>query len=658
MMKKIAPLFLLLAFAAVVAAQDATSTAATAQQSPDPQQQQEEKARQEKKAIALLEQVVTDSQGLRLPENKIRVQIAAGDMLWEKNPARARGLLNDAGAMLGQMILDVDRADRGEVQSLNQIRQELVLTAGRHDAELGYQLLRSTQQQPAPAATAAPGNPRQGRQFVFDQGNNLEQSLLATIAASDPKFAYQKTMESLDKGELPTSLNRVLSQLQTKDPDLFKKLADKTLSRLASDSLLASREATGVAMNLLLPGPRVTNTAGTAQPGTANSTGPTQNVRGGSPVLSETAYHDLMDQAISAALSATSAGQTGNPQRGGGAARVMRGPGQQPQQQQTPPDEAQVRQNNARTLLFSLQGMLPQIDQYNPDRAAAVRQKLTELGANNNNNNAMNFGNQMRTAMQQGTSDSLMTAASTAPPQAQSFFYQQAAQKAIDEGNTERATQIANDHLNEAGKKTIMQAIDFKRLTTTASAEKLNEIKQKLAALPSDSDRVKYLIDLAGATQKDNPKLALRFLDDANALVSKRAMNYKDFEDQIKVAHAYATVDAKRSFQILDAGIAELNELLAAATVLNGFEVDIFKDGEMSSRSDSDLVGMVLRFSGELGSLSKVDFDGAHLTADKFQLPEARMTARLAIVQSVMGTQMPGNVNRRGQGQNFQFFSR
>lgn len=651
MMKKIAPLFFLLTFARIVAAQDATSTTATAQQSPDPQQQQEEKAKLEKKAIALLEQVVTDSQGLRLPENKIRVQIAAGDMLWEKNPARARGLLNDAGAMLGQMMMDVDRTDRGEMQSLNQIRQELVLTAGRHDAELGYQLLRSTQQQQPPAAT---GNPRQGRQFVVDQGNNLEQNLLATIAASDPKVAYQKTIESLDKGEFPTALNRVLTQLQTKDPDLFKKLTDKTLTRLASDSLLASREATGVAVNLLLPGPRITNTAGTAQSASTNSNATTPNVRGGSPVLSETAYRDLMDQTISAALSATSAGQTGNAQRGGGAARVMRSPGQQPQQQQTPPDDAQVRQNNARTLLFSLQGMLPQIDQYNPDRAQAVRQKLTDLGVNNNN--AANFGNQMRTAMQQGTSDSLMTAASAAPPQAQSFFYQQAAQKAIDEGNIDRATQIANDHLNEAGKNSIMQAIDFKRLTTTASAEKLNEIKQKLAALPSDSDRLKYLIDLASATQKDNPKLALRFLDDANALVSKRAMNYKDFEDQIKVAHAYATVDAKRSFQILDAGIAELNELLAAATVLNGFEVDIFKEGEMSSRSDSDLVGMVLRFSGELGSLSKVDFDGAHLTADKFQLPEARMTARLSIVQSVMGTQSPGNANRRSP--NFQFFSR
>jgi hypothetical protein len=159
-----------------------------------------------------------------------------------------------------------------------------------------------------------------------------------------------------------------------------------------------------------------------------------------------------------------------------------------------------------------------------------------------------------------------------------------------------------------------------------------------------------------GATQKDNPKLALRFLDDAHALVSKRAMNYKDFEDQIKVAHAYATVDSKRSFEIMDAGIAELNELLAAATVLNGFEVDIFKDGEMSLRNDSDLVGMVASFGRELAALAKVDFDGARLTADKFQLSEPRMNARLSIVQSIMGTQPVVNSNRRVQ--NFQFFNR
>ena len=655
--KKLASLIVLFAAVVLVVAQDATSQSATAQQSPDPQKEQEEKAKLEKKAAVLLEQVITDSQGLRLPENKIRVSVAAGDMLWDRNAARARTLLVDAGAMLGQMMVEVDRQDRGDLQQLNQLRQELVLTAGRHDAELGYQLLRSTQPQPASTNTAGQ---RPARQAFIDQSNNLEQSLLATIAASDPKVAYQKTVESLDKGEFPTALNRVLSQLQSKDPELAKKLSEKTLNRLASDSLLTSREATGVAVNLLTPGPRVTNTAGaTEAPATAS---PITNTRpGATPVLTETAYRELMDKAIAAALSVTSIAQTANLQRGGGgAARVMRGP-QAPQQQPGQPDEAQMRQNNARTLLFSLQGMLPQIEQYLPERTQAVKQKLTDLGVNSNN--LMNFGNQMRTAMQQGTSDSLMTAASSAPPQTQGFFYQQAAQRAIDEGNIEKARQIANDHLNGASRNSIMQAIDFKQLTTTASPEKLNEIKQKLAALPSDSDRVKYLVDLAAATKKDNQKLALKFLDDAHALVAKRAMNYKDFEDQVKVAGAYATLDAKKSFEILDGGIAQLNELLAAATVLNGFEVDIFKDNELSLRNDSSLVGMVASYGRQLASLAKVDFEGARLTADKFQLPEPRMNARLSIVQSILAPQSLVNFNNRRplniqNMQNIQFFPR
>jgi hypothetical protein len=641
MKKNLGVLVLLFVSATLAPAQDATSQTATARQSPDPAQQQEEKAKLEKKAIALLEQVVTDSQGLRLPENKIRVQIAAGDMLWDKNAARARGVLTDAGAMLGQMILELDRADRNDVQTVNQLRQELVLTAGRHDADLGYQLLRSTQQTTANNAAGT------GRRFMLDQGNNLEQTLLATIAVTDPKFAYQKAIESLDKGEFPTALSRVLSQLQAKDAEAFKKLSDKTLSRLASDSLLASREATSVAVNLLLPGPQLNTNTAAAAPATTTTRG------AANPILNETAYHDLMSNTITAALSFTSAGPvTVNPRGGGGGGRVFRGP--QTQQTQNPPDETQVRQNNARTLLFSLQGMLTQIDQYVPERAQAVRQKLTDLGMTGNT--MMNFGNQMRAAMQQGTSDSLETAAKTAPPQIQSRLYQQAAQKAIDEGNTDRAVQIATDHLDESSRTSIMQAVDFKKLTTTASPEKLNEIKAKLAALPSDSDRVKYLVDLADATEKDNPKLALRFLDDARTLVTKRSTSYRDLEDQIRVADAYASLDPKRSLEITDLGINQLNELLAAATILNGFEVDMFKEGELSSRNDSDLVRMVARYSRQLGSLAKSDFEGAHLSADKFQLPEARMTARLSIVQSILGG-LPV-VNFQDRRDQFQFFTR
>jgi hypothetical protein len=646
--KKIAvflfPIAMTLASAMFVGAQDATSQSATAQPTPDAQQQQEEKLKLEAKATVLLDQIVTEAQALKLPENRIRVQIAAGDMLWDRSAARARGLLVDAGAILSQMMIDADRTDRNEIQTLNQLRQDLVLTAGRHDSELGYQLLRSTQQQPSTA-----GNTGGGRRSIPDQQGNLEQNLLATIAANDPKVAYQKASESLDKGEYPTALSRVLSQLQTKDPENFKKLSDKALSRLSSDSIMATREAATTAMSLLMPGPRPasTSTATSTDATSANS----RNNSAQAQVLSESAYHDLMDNAITAALSVTSLAPGGNNTRGGGA-RVFRGA--QPDQQ-NPPDEAQVRQNNARMILLSLQTLLPQIDQYLPERAQAVRQKLTELGLGNNAN--ASFGNQMRTAMQQGTSDSLVAAASTAPPQMQSRLYQQAAQKAVDEGNSDRALQIANDHLDESGKNSIMQAVDFKRMATNAAPEKLNEIKQKLAALPSDSDRVKYLIDLSTATQKDNPKLALRFLDDARNLVGKRATSYKEFEDQLKVADAFASLDPKRSFELLEMGIGQLNELLSAAAVLNGFEIDIYNEGELSLRTDNDLVAMVARYGQELAVLSRIDFERARMTADRFQLSEPRLNAKLSIVQNVLGVQPAVNNFRRGQN-NFQFVMR
>src|SRR5438094_7962527 len=124
LIKKIAPFLMLLASAGFAIAQDATSQTATAQSSPDPQQQQEEKTKLEKKAAVLLEQVVSEAGALKLPENRIRVQIAAGDMLWDRSPVRARGLLSDAGAVLSPMIVEGDGTDRHEMQALSEFRQE------------------------------------------------------------------------------------------------------------------------------------------------------------------------------------------------------------------------------------------------------------------------------------------------------------------------------------------------------------------------------------------------------------------------------------------------------------------------------------------------------------------------------------------------------
>ena len=643
----------LVLFASFAAAQEVTPA------TPDAAKQQEEKAKLEAKATALLEQIVSESQGLKLPENRIRVQIVAGDLLWDRSPARARTFFADAASLLANTMAQSDDSDRRDFGMLNALRRELVLSAARHDAELAYQLLRQTQ---PPAGTNA-GNRRRGN-FQFPEADNLEQALLTAIAASDPKVAYQKAAESLDKGEYPMSLGRVLSQLQAKDEDAFKKLSEKTLNRLSSENLLTSGQAVTVAMSLLRPGPQATTSSNPAN----NANARVNNSR----VLSESGFNTLLNNAVTAALTATPRATTGGGGGGGGNQRrtlrrdavagsqsanapvtVNTDPARSSQQQLDP---AQVAQNNARTLLRNLQGMLPQIDQYLPERGQAVRQKLTELGMGNSDGAGMaRLGNQIRNV--NGDSESLMNAAATAPPQLQSRFYEEAARRAVDEGNTERALQLANDHLDESNRAQIMQAIDFKKMTMTVTEARLNEIRQKLAALSSDAERVKYLGDLVAATQKDNPKLALRFAEDARVIVTKRAADYQDMENQIRVAELFATLDPKRSFEVLEPGIAQLNELLAAAQVLNGFEVRVFRDGELPLQGGSELGRVVARFGQQLASLAKIDFERAQATADRFQFAEPRLMSKLSIVQAAFGVRQASPENFR-RFENLRFMTR
>src|SRR5678816_4957227 len=125
---------------------------AASQPSPSTEEQEKEKADRERNAYRMLDQVIDEAQSLRLTENRVRIQINAADMLWDQNQGRARSLFSMAGESIAEL-------GRTQVAALNrrsnptgpnfappnlrsfQLRQELVLTAARHDATLAYQLL-------------------------------------------------------------------------------------------------------------------------------------------------------------------------------------------------------------------------------------------------------------------------------------------------------------------------------------------------------------------------------------------------------------------------------------------------------------------------------------------------------------------------------------
>ena len=644
-------IFLLIACFATAIAQEQQPAKPTAEEL------EKQKEEQTKNAFRLLDQVIDESQSLRLPENRIRMQIYAADVLWDRDQGRARSMFMVAGDAVAEMnrTEPSPRPGPNQVRRPSQLRQELVLAAARHDAPLAYQLLATTK----PPLPAQQTDPRQSRQSQVIVEDTLEQTLLAAVAVLDPKLAAQNADQLLEKGQFPYSLNTVISKLRTQDAEAATKLADKTVKRLQSANMLSNTEAGTLAMGLLNPGPRIAPTSEAAKEADARSGSDSRT-----PVLDQSLYVDLLGSVIDSALKAQPATQNNqrgpnNPRGGGGGGTSFQGPGGVVRviaPNQSAPTEAQIEQGNARRILSGLQRLLPQVDQNLPGRSQAVRQKLTEMGMGDNNRSPMG---QMLNAFrgENVTSEALMQTAAVAPAQIQPRLYQQAAFKALEEGNSSLARQIATDHLSDARlRDTVMQRIDFRELATKAEGIRLEEVRQNLARLPSDNERIDLLIQIANDLAAKNPKVQRQLLEEARQMTNKRATSYEHFEQQLRVAHAFASVDVARSFEILDSGISHLNELLSAAALLSGFETNVFRDGELPMQGGSALGTMVNRFGQEIALLAKTDFERSETLAGRFQFPESRIMARLAVVQGLLDVK-PQQQNNMGfrLGENFTF---
>ena len=622
-------------------------------QQPSAEELEKQKAVWSKNAYRLLDQVISEAQALRLTENRVRVQINAADMLWEQDESRARSLFMQASDGITEIMRTQDSNQRGNAQRRpNQLRQELVLAVARHDAPLAYQLLAATRP-PAnvPSTTLDPQNAN----AVINTEDNLEQMLLARVAALDPKLAAQNAEQMLEKGQFPRSVTDVINNLERQDAEAAAKLRAKTISKLQSANILTNGEAASLAIALISPGPKLQTT-------TTASTEPTpdnQNRNQRAPVLDQSTYTELLSTIIDSALKATSTQQNTNqrgpnqrgpqPVQGAGGGRAQ-GPNTR---QNQPPTDAQMEQINSRRLLANLQQALPQIDLYLPSRSQAVRQKLTELGINNTSRQPQP---ELFAQIAQGnvTAETIMQAAPSMPPQMQPRVYQQAAARAMTEGNFDLARQIANDRLQGNARSNVLKRIAFVELAKKAEGAGMEEIRMELARLSNDNERIDLLLQIAGGIAKNNPKMATQVLEEAKQLTSRRATSYENFDQQLKVANAFAVVAPARSFEVLDPGITQLNELLNAAAVLNGFEVNIFRDGELPLQGGSGLAATITRYGQTLALLARTDFERSEMLAGHFQLPEPRIMTRLSIVQGLLGReQRPPLPNQfRAFGQN------
>ena len=215
----------------------------------------------------------------------------------------------------------------------------------------------------------------------------------------------------------------------------------------------------------------------------------------------------------------------------------------------------------------------------------------------------------------------------------------------VDEARRQRERRERQNQLNEFGSK--LESGDAKFT--------LEETRQKLA-LTRDKYQRSFLQTAAAAAfaKRGDKETAKTLLDEVRAQLPPRPIYYSDLLQHLVVARAYIAVEPEQSFQMLDALIPQLNEIVGGSMKFGEFIAgeSAISNGEIRMATFSGFFGfgggygnLLNGFQDDLTKLAIADFDRLLAIADKLDRPELRLTARWLILNSLLQTAKPDETN-------------
>ena len=105
---------------------------------------------------------------------------------------------------------------------------------------------------------------------------------------------------------------------------------------------------------------------------------------------------------------------------------------------------------------------------------------------------------------------------------------------------------------------------------------------------------------------------------------------------QMQLIQAYLRLDPEQAFGQLQPLVVRLNDLVAAAVVLDGIDYRYLKDGEWVMQNGNMLCSLVMSLNRMLSSLGRVAFDRARALTDQIGRPEMRVMMEIDLVTTTI----------------------
>jgi hypothetical protein len=222
-------------------------------------------------------------------------------------------------------------------------------------------------------------------------------------------------------------------------------------------------------------------------------------------------------------------------------------------------------------------------------------------------------------------------------PQMTAQIYFKAIEQALMRGDIDRARKIVTDYETEPQtRQYILSQIDAVEKRAKLNEANLPEIQQQLAEIPGAYQRAIMLMNYAGQMGGTDRKSALKLLDQARGIIDSMKPGREQTDAQVNLAMMYCLEKSARGFDIMESLMPKLNDLVAGAVKLDGYENHYLRDGEWNMSSEGALGQLLTRLSQNAAYFSWCDLDRALSLAAQFERPELRLMAQMKLAQSII----------------------
>jgi len=536
---------------------------------------EKEAAELEKKTLALVNEIASAAWGLKLPENRVFIMTSTADLLWSFDEKRARNLYWEAVNTINSIgTANLKSGDR------EKIRQDYFLTLKLRRTVL-REVARHDSQLALDMLRASRQVPPRDLGNAFSEERQFEQEVAGEIAARDPAQALQFARESLAKG-LTWQLVTLLQQLQQRDAEKASLFAGEVITKLQTVNVATDLQASVTAL-YLLQGSRTREVSrGEVKPLT----------------LADDQKQQVVEMLVTAALSASANSH----------------------------------------LLFQINEVMPEIEQFLPEKRAALERKLETF--NQTLTKEQRYQNTYNGLIRRGMQEDIIRIAASGDSYTQAYLYQQAVMIAVARGNTDAFREFVGKEVSDSERQKVLDLLDVEEINMAVDLKKLDYLRKLVPKIERREERARAMAELAMMLkEKGEDAEAASLLEDAATMIKTNLKDEKQTNALLSLLCAYAVVDPPKAFVLAERTVDRANSQISLLMLLDR----VVKSGAVKkSEIILDQAGimqldfMVFKYGKGVAALAKSGFNRTTTLADRFDRNELRLLAQLLIVKGLL----------------------